>query len=109
LVRGGLVNGAGSDRAKVARVAAPVAFLLAVTIAVLLVRSGLRDDDVTPAPGPAAVAPLAPGPAVVMVRAGDTLERIAARTGTTVDALTRLNPGIDPEVLRVGQRVRVRS
>ena len=33
------------DRAHVARVAAPVLFLLAVTVAVLLVRSGLREND----------------------------------------------------------------
>jgi LysM repeat protein len=102
------VNGADSDRARVARVAAPVAFLLAVTIAVLLVRSGLREDDAPP-PGPTVVAARGSGPSVVTVRAGDTLERIAARTGTTVARLTRLNPGIDPDVLRVGQRVRVRS
>lgn len=102
------MNRADSDRAKVARVAAPVAFLLAVTIAVLLVRSGLREDGVPP-PGPAVVAPRGSEPLVVTVRAGDTLERIAARTGTTVGALTRLNPGIDADVLRVGQRVRVRS
>jgi LysM repeat protein len=102
------VNGADSDRARVARVAAPVAFLLAVTIAVLLVRSGLREDDALP-PGPTVVAARGSGPSVVTVRAGDTLERIAAHTGTTVARLTRLNPGIDPDVLRVGQRVRVRS
>ena len=32
----------------------------------------------------------------------------AGGTGTTVAVLTRLNPGLDPELLRVGQRVRVR-
>jgi LysM repeat protein len=103
-----MVSTVSSDRARVARVAAPVAFLLAVTIAVLLVRSGLREDDVPPA-GPAAVVPAARGAATVTVRAGDTLEEIAQRAGTTADALTRLNPGLDPAVLRVGQRVRVRS
>jgi LysM repeat protein len=41
------------------------------------------------------------------VRAGDTLDAIARSSGTTVDAIIRLNPGIDPEALRVGQRVRV--
>jgi LysM repeat protein len=88
--------------------AAPVAFLLAVTIAVLLVRSGLRDDD-APASGRVAVVPATSGPATVVVRPGDTLDAIARRAGTTVDVLTRLNPGLDPDVLRVGQRVRVRS
>ena len=44
MVGGRVVN---VDRRTVARIAAPVAFLVAMTIAVLVVRSGLRDD--TPA------------------------------------------------------------
>jgi len=94
------------DRTQLARVAAPVLFLLAVTIAVLLVRSGLRENDAPDAVPPGAVQPA--GPPTVVVRTGDTLEAIAVRTGTTVAVLTRLNPGLDPELLRVGQRVRVR-
>ena len=93
------------DRTQLARVAAPVLFLLAVTIAVLLVRSGLSENDAPDAVPPRAVQP---GPRTVVVRTGDTLEAIAVRTGTTVAVLTRLNPGLDPELLRVGQRVRVR-
>jgi murein DD-endopeptidase MepM/ murein hydrolase activator NlpD len=42
------------------------------------------------------------------IRNGDNLSRIAARNGTSVRALCRLN-GISPtKVLRVGQRIRVR-
>ena len=92
------------DRAKVARIAAPVAFLLAVTVAVLVVRAGLREDE--PTSRPVATAPRT-GPATVVVSAGDTLDGIARTTGTTVEAIVRLNPGIDPEALRVGQRIRV--
>jgi LysM repeat protein len=92
------------DRAKVARVAAPVAFLLAVTVAVLVVRAGIREDQ--PASRPVATAPQT-GAATVAVRAGDTLDGIARTTGTTVEAILRLNPGIDPGALRVGQRLRV--
>jgi LysM repeat protein len=92
------------DRPTVARVAAPVVFLVAITIAVLAVRSGLQDD--APASPPATTTPRA-GAATVVVRAGDTLDAIARASGTTVDAILRLNPGIDPEALRVGQRVRV--
>ena len=101
MVGGRVVN---VDGRTVARVAAPVAFLVAMTIAVLVVRSGLRDD--APAARPAATAPRSEA-ATVVVRAGDTLDGIARRTGTTVEAILRLNPGIDPEALRVGQRVRV--
>jgi LysM repeat protein len=101
VVGGRVVN---VDRRTLARIAAPVAFLVAMTIAVLVVRSGLRDD--TPAARPAATQPRS-GAATVVVRAGDTLDGIARRTGTSVEAILRLNPGIDPEALRVGQRVRV--
>lgn len=88
-----------------ARVLAPVAFLLAVTIAVLLVRAGLRSDD-PPAPPGAVVT--AVEPAYYVVRRGDTLATIAARHGTTVTAIRRLNPDVDPVSLDVGRRLRVR-
>ena len=58
--RGGLV--AVPSRASVARIAAPVAFLLAATVLVLLVRSGLNSGD-TPAGGRAASWPSRLGPA----------------------------------------------
>ena len=83
------------DRAHVARVAAPVLFLLAVTVAVLLVRSGLREND-PPGVEPAGRRCSRAGPRTVVVRAGDTLEAIAERTGTTVEVLARLNPGPRP-------------
>ena len=41
------------------------------------------------------------------VKAGDTLEAIATRFSTTVDALLELNPGVDPLALSPGQRLRV--
>jgi LysM repeat protein len=92
------------DGRAAARIAAPIAFLLLVTIAALLVRAGLSEGG--PAPGPVAVT--TGGVARVVVRRGDTLERIALRTGTTVALLRRLNPGVDPVQLRPGQRLRVR-
>ncbi len=94
------------SRGSVARVAAPIAFLLAVTIVVLLVRSGLREGQSPPA-APAWSA-VTTGEQVYVVRNGDTLEAIAARFGTTARELERLNPGIDPVQLRVGRRLRVK-
>ena len=41
------------------------------------------------------------------VASGDTLGGIADKYGTTVDELLRLNPGVDPTGLRVGQKIRV--
>lgn len=93
------------SRAAVARVAAPVAFMLAVTIVVLLVRSGLREGP--PASGGGVVA-VTTGEQTYVVRRGDTLQSIAARYGTTIAELERLNPGVDPVELRVGRRLRVK-
>ena len=42
-----------------------------------------------------------------LLKSGDTLAGIAAKTGTTVARLEQLNPGIDPTALRVGQTIRV--
>ncbi|MGI6112923.1 MAG: LysM peptidoglycan-binding domain-containing protein [Mahellales bacterium] len=40
-----------------------------------------------------------------IIQAGDTLFALARRFNTTVDAIIRLNPGIDPQSLRIGQRI----
>ena len=41
----------------------------------------------------------------VTVKAGDTLNAIAARTNTTVARLLELNPGVDPQTLSIGQEL----
>ena len=107
-----------------ARYAAPAAFLVAVTIAVLIVRSGLSNDDGTlPAETgtvPAATTRQQPpattgrqtttAPATTqfyVIKAGDTLADIAAEFDTTVEQLLVLNPEVDPVSLTIGQRIRV--
>lgn len=56
----------------------------------------------------AAAAPAAACGAEVTVAAGDTLAGIAARCGSSVDALLRANPAIgDPRLLQLGQRLRI--
>lgn len=42
-----------------------------------------------------------------VIQPGDTLYKIAQKYGTTVQELMRLNPGINPNDLRVGQRIMV--
>lgn len=42
------------------------------------------------------------------VRTGDTLGAIAIRTGVSVSTLEDLNPGLDPEGLVAGQKLRLR-
>lgn len=60
----------------------------------------------TLAPAPVPVVPAASG-GVYTVRAGDTLGKIAASYKTTVDALVRLNGIKNPNVISVGQKIRV--
>jgi LysM repeat protein len=110
-------------RRELTRFGAPVAFLVAVTIAVLLIKSGLSGH--APKTSPAA----ATRPTHVSNRAkrtgttvttsattaaryytiqpGDTLGSVAVRENTTLEELLRLNPGIDPHTLHSGQRIRV--
>jgi LysM repeat protein len=101
-----------------ARVVAPVALLVAATIAILLVRDALRTADERSTPTrpaattgsrPASPPPPAPvaAPEYYRVRSGDTLTSIAGEYGTTVERLLTLNPGVDPAALTVGQRIRV--
>jgi teichoic acid transport system ATP-binding protein len=44
-----------------------------------------------------------------LVRSGDNLSAISARTGVTVVQIEQLNPGLDPIVLHPGQRIRLRK
>ena len=41
------------------------------------------------------------------VKSGDTLGAIAKREGKSVSAIQKLNPGINPNKLRIGQKIRV--
>lgn len=113
------------SRATVARVGAPLAFLLAATLGVLAARAALdRSEPVrsippqvtAPAPAtttteeePGEVATARPDeePEFYVIEAGDTLEAIASAHGTTVEQLLLLNPNIDPVALTIGQRIRV--
>lgn len=104
----GLVN-----RRRLARFAAPLAFLAAVTVAVLLVRAGLDEASTRTEPTvPAATVPTVTTPEegrqFYRIQPGDTLAAIAPRFGLTEVELVVLNPGIEPTALRIGQRIRVK-
>ncbi len=117
------------DRHGLARYLAPAAFLLAFTIAVLLVRAGLNDDEdaappattvatatTTTAPARTKRTPTRPrGTATTTAAAefyevepGDTLDQIALEHDTSVARLLELNPGVETTSLQVGQRIRVK-
>jgi LysM repeat protein len=103
-------------RVQAKRYGAPAAFLLAATIAVLLVRSGLQSDPAATTSVPTQTVPTRPATTPVPVKrrrfyhlkAGETLSDVAIRFDTTVEQLLALNPGIEPTNLIVGQRVRVK-
>jgi LysM repeat protein len=123
-------------RKELARYGAPAAFLAAVTIAVILIKSGLSGGSGSTTTGglfptttrtaattatttklvltaPQATtatttATTTPGAEYYAVQSGDTLGSIAQKYGTTVDELMTLNPGIDPTALDIGQKLRVK-
>jgi LysM repeat protein len=124
-------------REQLTRYGAPAAFLAAVTIAAILVKSGLNGSSsttvaitssstaartttaattttklvLTAPPGSTTTATTetpTPGAEYYVVVSGDTLGSIAQKYNTTVDELTTLNLGIDPTALTVGQKIRIK-
>ncbi|MEA2177043.1 MAG: LysM domain [Solirubrobacteraceae bacterium] len=113
-------------QARLARYAAPAAFLLAVTVAILLVRAGLDNGGASTPPPAATTTDVTPtttedpgttqtGTVTVPadaefyeIQSGDTLAVIADQHDTTVEQLLVLNPDVDPVALTVGQRIRVK-
>ncbi len=47
-------------------------------------------------------------PASYVVQNGDTLTSIAHRTGVSVARIQRLNPGVDPQILIAGEKLKLR-
>jgi LysM repeat protein len=102
------------NRKNVARVAAPVAFLAAVTIGTLVVRAGFQHDKHHASTPTTTVTTKTTRKhshkrhlRTYTVQSGDTFASIAAKEGTTVARLEHLNPGVDPTTLRIGETIRV--
>jgi LysM repeat protein len=101
----------------VAHYAAPVAFLAAVTVAVLLVHSGLshhRHGATTTTQPVVQTASTTTGTVQThqakrfyAVQTGDTFGTIASKEGISVTQLQALNPGVSSNALQVGQKLRV--
>jgi hypothetical protein len=93
------------------RYAAPAAFLLAATIAVVFIQSGLRSGK-SGGPPPAAASTRAvhkrPAHRFWTVRAGDTFAVISSRTKVPVKTIERLNPKVTSTSLFIGERLRLR-
>jgi LysM repeat protein len=100
-----------------ARFLAPIA-LAAVALGVYLIVHSTLERDHTPTTTPtAAIITRRPQghrhvrrPTFYIVKAGDTLTQISARTGVSVDTLATLNPSVSPPSysLQTGQRLRLR-
>lgn len=98
--------------------AAPAAFLAAVTVAVLLVHSGLSHHQQTTTATVVSTQHTTTATTTAkrgttakrfyVVQAGDTFGTIASKEGITVEQLQALNPGISSNALQVGQKLRVK-
>ncbi len=109
------------DRGRIwlTRIVAPIVFLLAVVVLVVLVQRALDTSSSASTSAGATGAAVdvttdlgetdaTPGKKkFYRVKTGDTLEAIAAKFETSVQVLLNLNPDVDPLALEPGQRLRV--
>jgi LysM repeat protein len=103
---------------KSARLLAPIA-LVSVALGVYLIVHSSLATHTTPTAAPSSTAVVdhhhdgrhtPPEPTFYLVRPGDTLSAIAAKTGVPLSQLTALNPSVSspPYSLQAGQRLRLR-
>lgn len=109
------------------RYVAPAAFLLAATLAVVLIRSGLESGGQSGAKAPTATAPAKPrkhvatttttkttrkpkpsGAQYWTVQAGDTFGVISSKTGVPVATIEQLNPNVSSTSLFIGEKIRIK-
>jgi LysM repeat protein len=112
------------------RYVAPAAFLLAVTVAVILIRSGMDAGSHSPAasssapparhvkvatktaPTTTAARPKKHATAVPKqywtVQAGDTFGVISSKTGVPVATIEQLNPTVQSTSLFIGEKIRIK-
>lgn len=105
------------ERRRVTRWAAPVAFLVAVTILALVLRAGFEHGKQHATRTTSVISKNKkkththdhPKQHVqtYTVESGDTFESIATKTGTTIAKLKQLNPSVDPNTLQVGETIKV--
>jgi LysM repeat protein len=101
--------------AKSARFAAPVALAAVAVATYLIVHAGLNAHHSS-----TATSSLLSGghsgsarqhhrtPRFYVVKAGDTLSEISVKTHVSMLTITSLNPGLNPNALQTGQRLRLR-
>lgn len=99
-----------------ARFLAPLALVAFGVALFMVVQSSQTGSDETESPNratgarPTATAePQRRGPRRYRVKEGDTPSSIAEKTGVPLEDILRLNPDLDPQTLRPGQRIRLRQ
>jgi LysM repeat protein len=97
-----------------ARVVAFTALVAAFFVVVVVISTSLSDDGPTTGGGRTDTeqtttrTPTGDVPATYTVQNGDTLTSIARETGVSVVRILDLNPGIDPQILISGQKLKLR-
>ncbi|MGE5553361.1 MAG: polysaccharide deacetylase family protein [Betaproteobacteria bacterium] len=75
------------------------------TVSELVRLNAIRDPNLI-YPGQRIILPAAPGGVIrYTIAPGDTFYALAGRFGTTVETITRANPGVNPYNLQVGQQI----
>jgi LysM repeat protein len=96
-----------------ARLVAPLVLVLCVAAVLVVVSSTLSDDGAARSPAAATTATTATtakrGPRTYRVRSGDTLGGISEKVDVPVDRILELNPRVDPQSLRAGERLKLRQ
>jgi LysM repeat protein len=99
-----------------ARLAAAAALAVAVAVVLVVLAGTLSNGDGGPAGGvpdngtsaAESGSKRVAGPATYKIREGDTLSAIADETGVSVARIEDLNPGLDPQAITPGQKIRLR-
>ncbi len=96
-----------------ARYLAPIALAATIAATVLVVRGAVSQGHPAASPGLAVTAARtsrAPKrlPLFYVVKSGDSMTSIAAKTGVPLGTIQALNPSVDPNTLQTGQKLRLR-
>jgi LysM repeat protein len=90
-----------------ARYLAPTALVAFIVVVVVLVSSSSGGTHRSSSTSDAPAAAHRVHHRFYRVHAGDTLSQVALKTGVSVQRLDQLNPRLDPNALRPGQRIRL--
>jgi len=99
----------GPDPLRALRIVVPLMIAAMIVLIPIIVTSSLNDSGDDHEAAAARADKLRKLPVYWTVRAGDTYEAIAARTGLTVDELEGFNPRVDPSSIQPGQKLKLRA